>query len=70
MEDKDYGADANKSKLPVDYISGEKVDQYVEQTDSISSEVKKRLEFLAKKTETLLGGIYAGISARVKSGAD
>jgi tripartite-type tricarboxylate transporter receptor subunit TctC len=52
IEDKDYIADANKSKLPVDYISGEKVDQYVEQIYSISPEVKKRLEFLVKKPKT------------------
>ena len=52
MEDKDYVADANKSKLPVDYISGEKVDQYVGQIYSISPEVKKRLEFLVKKART------------------
>ncbi|HSE91466.1 MAG TPA: hypothetical protein VLJ79_34980 [Candidatus Binatia bacterium] len=52
MEDKDYIADANKSKLPIDYISGEKADQYVEQIYSISPEVKKRLEFLVKKPKT------------------
>ena len=52
MEDKDYVADANKSKLPVDYISGEKVEQYVEQIYSISPEVKKQLEFLVKKPRT------------------
>lgn len=52
IEDKDYVADANKSKLPVDYISGEKVDQYVGQIYSISPEVKKRLEFLVKKART------------------
>jgi tripartite-type tricarboxylate transporter receptor subunit TctC len=52
LEDKDYVAAANKSKLPVQYISGEKVDKYVEQIYSISPEVKKRLEFLAKKPKT------------------
>ena len=52
IEDKDYIADANKSKLPVDYISGEKVDQCVKQIYSISPEVKKRLEFLVKKPKT------------------
>jgi len=52
LEDKDYIADANKSKLPVDYISGEKADQYVKQIYSISPEVKKRLEFLVKKPKT------------------
>ncbi|HEY7322103.1 MAG TPA: hypothetical protein VIE89_31440 [Candidatus Binatia bacterium] len=52
IEDKDYIADANKSKLPVKYVSGEQVDQYVKQMYSISPEVKKRLEFLVKKPRT------------------
>jgi tripartite-type tricarboxylate transporter receptor subunit TctC len=52
IEDKDYVADANKAKLPVDYISGEKVEQYVEQIYSISPDVKKRLEFLVKRPKT------------------
>jgi hypothetical protein len=52
MEDKDYIADANKSKLPVDYISGELVERYVRQIYSVSPEVKKRLEFLVKKSKT------------------
>jgi tripartite-type tricarboxylate transporter receptor subunit TctC len=52
MEDKDYIADANKSKLPVDYISGELVERYVRQIYSVSPEVKKRLEFLVKKPKT------------------
>jgi tripartite-type tricarboxylate transporter receptor subunit TctC len=52
MEDKDYIADANKSKLPVQPVAGEKVEQYVKQIYSISPEVKKRLEFLVKKPKT------------------
>jgi tripartite-type tricarboxylate transporter receptor subunit TctC len=49
MEDKDYIADANKSKLTVDYISGEQVEQYVQQIYSVSAEVKNRLDFLVRK---------------------
>lgn len=52
IEDKDYIAAANKSKLPVQFISGEKVEKYVEQIYSISPEVKKRLDFLVKKPKT------------------
>ncbi len=52
IEDKDYIADANKSKLPVKYVSGEQVEQYVKQMYSISPEVKKRLEFLVRKPKT------------------
>src|SRR6266545_4425334 len=44
MEDKDYKADAEKSKLTVDYISGEEVERYVKQIYSASPEVKQRLE--------------------------
>jgi tripartite-type tricarboxylate transporter receptor subunit TctC len=52
MEDKDYIADANKSKLTVDYVSGEQVEQHVERIYSVPAEVKKRLEFLVKKRRT------------------
>jgi tripartite-type tricarboxylate transporter receptor subunit TctC len=52
MEDKDYIADAERSKLTVDYIPGEKIDEYVAQVYSISPEVKKRLEFLVRKPRT------------------
>jgi tripartite-type tricarboxylate transporter receptor subunit TctC len=52
MEDKDYIADANKSKLTVDYVSGEEVEQHVERIYSVPAEVKKRLEFLVKKRRT------------------
>jgi tripartite-type tricarboxylate transporter receptor subunit TctC len=52
IEDKDYIADAEKSKLTVDYISGEKVEQYVERIYSASPEVKKRLDFLVRTRKT------------------
>ena len=52
MEDKDYKADAEKSKLTVDYISGEQVDQYVAQIYAAPPEVKQRLEFLFRKRPT------------------
>ncbi|HYT56975.1 MAG TPA: hypothetical protein VEQ38_19890 [Verrucomicrobiae bacterium] len=52
MEDKDYKADAEKSKLTVDYISGEEVERYVKQIYSASPEVKQRLEFLFRKRPT------------------
>jgi len=52
IEDKDYVADANKSKLPVEYISGAVAERYVGQIYSISPEVKKHLEFLVKKART------------------
>ena len=52
IEDKDYKADAEKSKLPVDYISGEKIEQYVEKIYSISPDVRKRLDFLVRTRKT------------------
>jgi hypothetical protein len=52
MEDKDYKADAEKSKLTVDYVPAEKVEQYVEQIYSVSPDVKKRLRFLVKRQKT------------------
>ena len=52
VEDKDYKADAEKSKLTVDYTSGEKIEQYIKQIYSISPAIKKDLEFLAKRPRT------------------
>ncbi|HEU4340395.1 MAG TPA: hypothetical protein VFU31_02375 [Candidatus Binatia bacterium] len=52
IEDKSYIADAEKSKLTVDYISGEKIEQNVEKIYSVSPDVKKRLEFMFKKRKT------------------
>jgi tripartite-type tricarboxylate transporter receptor subunit TctC len=52
VEDKDYKADAEKSKLTVDYTAGEKIEQYVKQIDSISPAIKKDLEFLVKRPRT------------------
>jgi hypothetical protein len=52
VEDKDYKADAEKSKLTVDYVSGDKIEHYVEQMYSVPPEVKQRLEFLFRKRPT------------------
>lgn len=52
MKDKDYKADADKSKLTVDYTSGEKIERSVEQIYSVSPDVKQRLDFLFKKRPT------------------
>jgi tripartite-type tricarboxylate transporter receptor subunit TctC len=52
MEDKDYKADAEKSRLTVDHTPGEKIEQHVEQIYSISPDVKQRLDFLFKKRPT------------------
>jgi hypothetical protein len=45
-------AGAEKSNLTVDYISGEKIEKYVEQIYSISPEIKERLNFLVKRPRT------------------
>jgi hypothetical protein len=52
IEDKDYIADATKSKLTVDYVSGEQVEENVKRVYSAPPEVKKRLDFLFKKRKT------------------
>ena len=69
MEDKSYIADPNKSKLAVDYISGEKVEHYVEPTYFNFPRREKAARIPGQETQNLLGGIYAGISERVQSGA-
>ncbi len=52
VEDKNYIADSKKSKLTVDYISGEQVENFVEQIYSATPDVKKRLSFTVKKRKT------------------
>jgi len=52
IEDNDYKAAAEKSKLTTNYIPGEKIDRYVAQIYSISPQAKKRLEFVARKPRT------------------
>jgi len=52
LADKDFKTDADKSKLVVNPVAGEKVDEYVARIYKISPDVKKRLEFLVKKPRT------------------
>jgi tripartite-type tricarboxylate transporter receptor subunit TctC len=52
MRDKDYKADAEKSKLPVDYISGEEIEKHVEQIYSVPADVKQLLNFIVKVRKT------------------
>jgi hypothetical protein len=51
IEDKNYQAVAEKSKL-TSVNSGRKINRYVAQIYSISPQVAKRLEFLARKPRT------------------
>lgn len=52
MADKSYIADSQKSKLTVDYISGEQVENFVGQIYSATADVKKRLSFTVKRHKT------------------
>jgi tripartite-type tricarboxylate transporter receptor subunit TctC len=49
MEDKGYIADATKSKLTVEYVSGEQVESFVDQMYAMPPQVKERLEFMVRK---------------------
>jgi tripartite-type tricarboxylate transporter receptor subunit TctC len=51
IKDKDYIADAEKSKLTVDYVSGEEVEKYIEEIYAIPAQVKERLSFTVRKKE-------------------
>ncbi len=46
LEDPDFLVDARKSRLTVEYVSGEKIDKFVDQILSMPSEVKESLRFL------------------------
>jgi tripartite-type tricarboxylate transporter receptor subunit TctC len=49
MEDADYIADANKSQLTVEYVSGEEAEKLVAQIYSMPPQVKERLNFTVRK---------------------
>jgi len=49
MKDPEFIAEAKKSKLEVTYVSGEEVDQYVNQVLSITPKARELLAFLATK---------------------
>jgi len=52
MEDKDFLADAKKSNLTVEYVTGEEAEQLVDQIYSMSPQVKERLEFTVRKRKS------------------
>ena len=49
MADADYKADADRAKLGVEYISPEKIKEYIEEIYATPPEVRKRLEFTVPK---------------------
>jgi tripartite-type tricarboxylate transporter receptor subunit TctC len=49
MKDPEFLAEAKKTKFPVSYISGEEIEQHVEQMLSISPRAKEGLMFLVRK---------------------
>jgi hypothetical protein len=49
MEDTDYIADANKSQLTVEYVSGEQAEKLVAQIYSMPPQVKEMLNFTIRK---------------------
>ena len=49
VKDKQYIADANRSKLALNPVTGEQVEQHVEKIFSMSPEAKKGLGFLVRK---------------------
>jgi len=49
LEDPQFLAQAKKSKLIINYVSGEEIERYVDQILAISPEAKERLQFLIRK---------------------
>jgi tripartite-type tricarboxylate transporter receptor subunit TctC len=49
MKDPEFMAEAKKSKLQITYVTGEEVDQYVDQVLSITPKAKELLSFLLTK---------------------
>jgi len=52
IQDKDYVADSERAKLTVEYISGDQVENFVEQIYAASADVKKRLSFTVRKAKS------------------
>jgi hypothetical protein len=51
MKDPQFLADAKKSKLIINYVTGEEIDGLVGQLLGISSKAKESLQFLVKKSK-------------------
>ncbi len=49
LKDRKFLAEAKKSKLVIDYVSGEEIEKFVDQMLAISPETKERLQFLVEK---------------------
>jgi len=49
MEDREFLAEAEKSKLLMDYVSAEEIEKYVEEILSIPSGAKEKLQFLTAR---------------------
>ncbi len=49
LRDPEFLAEAKKSKLLIDYVSGEEIEKFVDQMLAISPKTKKGLEFLVVK---------------------
>jgi hypothetical protein len=52
VKDPEFIADAEKSKLELDYVSGAEIDKLVEQIYSVPPKVKENLQFLMRKPKT------------------
>jgi hypothetical protein len=52
MKDREFIAEAEKSKLETTYVSGEEVDKYVQQVLAITPKAKELLDFLMVKPKT------------------
>ncbi len=51
LEDPEFLAEAKKSKLVIDYVSGEEIEKFVDQILAISPKTKKSLQFLVEKRQ-------------------
>ncbi|HSE90029.1 MAG TPA: hypothetical protein VLJ79_27715 [Candidatus Binatia bacterium] len=51
LEDPKFLAQAKRSKLIIDYVSGEEIEKFVDEILAISSETKAKLQFLANEKE-------------------
>ena len=49
LNDPQFLAEAKKSKLIITYVSGKRIEKYVDQILAISPEAKEALQFLVKK---------------------
>ena len=64
LEDPKFLAQAKKSKLIINYVSGEEIERFVDQILAISPKAKERLQFLIHKKKKKKSNVRGSVNPR------